>query len=297
MRGARPTSGRAAIVLLTTLGLGAVSAAPAAAAAMDADTKVATWDTAASTLGTAGSLWEPTWTGDRDLNGRLSVLADNLTFANGAVAGGDTFVGARYGTRKNGVLVQEKWAGTGWSAEPVFTTSAAKVERVSLRVGDPGMRYTVRATVYADCFEQPSDSDPVPVPRRFRCTRSDVLEHGGTLVMTMRPASTMTAPGTTSIVLQSAGLTYRQLLRVARNLEQVAGTPTVAGSAQMVGMCRQMVDERMTSNQASAFASEYGYTLRVGSVDGQPMAVTMDYRRDRFTVAIVGDAVTGCTYG
>jgi hypothetical protein len=78
----------------------------------------------------------------------------------------------------------------------------------------------------------------------------------------------------------------------------VAGsTADGAGSAQMVGMCRQMVEGAMTVDQASAFAQSNGYTVRVGSIDGQPQAVTADYRPDRFTVSVVSGAVTGCTYG
>jgi len=65
----------------------------------------------------------------------------------------------------------------------------------------------------------------------------------------------------------------------------------------MVGMCRQMVSGGMTFDQAKAFAESNGYLARVGSIDGEPQAVTADYRPDRFTVDIVSDAVTACQYG
>ena len=108
----------------------------------------------------------------------------------------------------------------------------------------------------------------------------------------------MTAPGTTSIVLRSTGLTYRQLVAVASSLQQVGPSPADgAGSAQMVGMCRQMVAGPMSFDQADAFARSNGYSARIGSLDGQPQAVTADYRPDRFTLDIVAGAVTGCTYG
>jgi hypothetical protein len=58
-----------------------------------------------------------------------------------------------------------------------------------------------------------------------------------------------------------------------------------------------MVTGRMTAAQATAFAESNGYTARVGSIDGQPQAVTADYRPDRFTLDLVGGVVTGCTYG
>jgi hypothetical protein len=152
--------------------------------------------------------------------------------------------------------------------------------------------------VFANCFPQPADADPKPVPKRYRCEKSDVKKTGGVLIMTARPPSQMTAPGNTSIVMQSKGLTYKQLVAAARSLQQVAGSVSDgAGSAQMVGMCRQMVDGSMTFEQAKAFAESNGYSARVGSIDGQPQAVTLDYREDRFTLDMVSNAVTSCQYG
>lgn len=284
----------AAVIALTA------PAGPAWAAdsSLDANEKVASWDLAAARLGTAGSLWEPRRSADLPRTRPIEVLADNLAFANGAVTAGETFAGTRYGTKKRNFWIQEKWADTGWAAEPVTSTSTAKVRNVRVRLGSTGTTTTVTARVYADCFVQPADASPRPIPPRFRCTRGDVLRTGGTLVMTARPPSQMTAPGTTSIVIRSTGLTFAELVSVARSLEQVAGSSGAgAGSAQMVGMCRQMVDARMTFEQASAFAESNGYSARIGSIDGQSLAVTADYRPDRFTVSTVSGAVTSCTYG
>ena len=211
---------------------------------------------------------------------------------------GDTYAGTRYGTQRRGFWIDEKWADTGWAAEPVASTSTAKVRSVRVRLGSPGTSTTVTAQVYADCFVQPTAADPKRIPAGFRCSRGDVLRTGGTLVMTARPPSQMTAPGTTSIVIRSTGLTFAELVAVARSLEQVAGSSGAgAGSAQMVGMCRQMVDQRMTAEQADAVAESNGYSTRVGSIDGESLAVTADYRPDRFTLSTVSGAVTSCTYG
>lgn len=275
-----------------------VSPAVAANGSLDLDAKVGSWDVAAARLGTAGSLWEPQETAGLDRTRRIAVIADNLSFENAAVTAGDTFAGTRYGTARRGFWIEEKWADTGWAAEPVTSTSTAKVRTVRIRLGSPGTTTTVRARVYADCFVQPTDADPKEIPPRFRCTRGDVLRTGGTLVMTARPASQMTAPGTTSVVIRSTGLTFAELVDIARGLEQVAGSAGAgAGSAQMVGMCRQMVDGRMTLEQASAFAESNGYSARIGSIDGVSLPVTADYRPDRFTLATVGGVVTSCTYG
>jgi hypothetical protein len=289
----------AALVAATVAGIGLPSGpATAAPSSFDLDTTATSWDAAAARLGTAGSLWEPTDTAELDRTRKLAVLADSLAFTGGAVTAGDTYAGTRYGSGGRSFWLDEKWADTGWAAQPPTDTSTAAVGPVRIRLGVPGMRATVTAQVSADCFPQPVGRKPVPVPKRFRCARADVLRTGGTLTMTARPASTMTAPGTTSIVIRTTGLSYRELVDIAGSLVQVAGSAADgAGSAQMVAMCRQMVSDRMTVDQASAFAQSNGYAVRVGSVDGVPMAVTMDYRPDRFTVELVANAVTACTYG
>lgn len=277
---------------------GLAGSAHAAPTSADVDDKVATWDLAAARLGTAGSLWEPAKTAGLVLKGRIAVLADNLAIKDGAAVAGDTFAGAEYAAGKKSLSVVEKWANTGWAAEPAFSTSMAKVRNVRIPLGLPGTKIHVTAEVFANCFEQPADADPKPIPPRFRCARSDVRTTGGVLVMTARPASQMTAPGDTSIVLTSTGLRFRQLVAIASSLAQVAGAPgNGAGSAQMIAMCRQMVDGAMTPEQATAFATSSGYSARVGSIDGQPLAVTADFRPDRFTLVVNGGTVSSCTYG
>lgn len=260
--------------------------------------RATSWDQAAAQLGTAGSLWEPVSTAGLKRVGPITVLAEGLTFAKGRAISGDTVAGATYGRGARMFTISEKWANTGWAAEPAFTTSMASVGVASIPIGQPGMRTRVNAMVYANCFMQPTDSDPTDVPRWYRCAKSQVLTTGGVLVMTARPASTMTAPGNTSIVIQSTGLSYSQLVGIAASLQQVAGTPTTSsGSAQMVAMCRQMTTGKMTFDQANAFAQANGYSVRVGSIDGVQQAVTADFRPDRFTMAIKSNVVTACSYG
>lgn len=65
----------------------------------------------------------------------------------------------------------------------------------------------------------------------------------------------------------------------------------------MVALCDQMVADAMTVDDATALAEANGYTARVGSIDGEPQAVTMDYRLDRFTFDVVDGVVTACQYG
>lgn len=276
-----------------------VALAPASSAAVDTALSVTvdTWPEAAAALGTAGSLWQPGYTAGLPLAGKVDVVADQVTVTDGVATGGSTFAGASYRKSTQRIDLVEKWAQTAWAADPQTDISRALVGRVNLRMGDPGMRYTVRAEVFANCYTEAMSGDAPPPPRSLRCSQSDVRTYGGTLRMTMRPASTMDEPGRTTIQIDTTGLTYRQLLRIATSLQQVPGGSTYAGSAQMRGMCAQMVDGRMTADEAGAFAKANGYLLRVGSIDGQPQAVTMDYRTERFTVSTVAGAVTGCTYG
>lgn len=291
----------AAVALLAasvTAGLVLVASVPAGAVDTEFSEKASSWGQAASRLGTAGSLWEPANTAGLARSGRIDVLADNLEFRDAAAVAGDTYAGARYGTRTRNVRIAEKWANTGWSAEPAMSTSMARVGRVRIPIGDPGTRIHVTAQVFANCFPQPTDANPQEIPAGFRCAKADVRRTGGVLIMTARPPSQMTAPGTTSIVIETAGLSYRQLVRIASSLQQVSGAVgDGAGSAQMLAMCRQMADRAMTVQQAQSFAASNGYSARVGSIDGVPQAVTADYRPDRFTLAMVGGAVSGCTYG
>lgn len=290
---------RSLVISAVVSGIAALSGAPAqAATGPDVKARAMSWDQAAARLGTAGSLWDPVSTAGLRRVGPISVLADLLTFANGRAISGDTFAGATYGRGATTFTISEKWANTGWAAEPAFSTSMARVGVVSIAIGQPGMRSRVKALVYANCFVQPTDSDPTSVPSGYRCNRSQVLTTGGVLVMTARPASTMTAPGNTSIVIQTTGLSYSQLVGIAASLQQVAGALTTgSGSGQMVAMCRQMTTGRMTFDQASAFAQSNGYFARVGSSDGMQQAVTADFRPDRFTVAITSNVVTACSYG
>lgn len=287
-----------AVLATTVLGSTLLAAVPASA--VDTSTKATGWDQAAARLGIAGSLWRPTRTQGLALKGQISVLSDNLAFANGAPTAGDTYAGATYGKGSRSFTIGEKWANTGWSADPPPSTERAKVGTITIRLGEPGTQIAVRATISADCFVQPKNADPKPLPDGFRCTRADVKKYGGLLQMTAKPSSTMTAPGNTSIFIDSTGLSYGELVAIAKSLVQVGpiGGNDGAGSAQMQAMCQQMVDGKMTTEQAQAFSTANGYGIvRTGTIDGQPQALTMDYRWDRFTVSLVGGVVTGCTYG
>lgn len=291
---------RIAAVLTGAMTVALIGATPALAAEPPDSSyraEAPTWADAASELGPAGSLWSPGFTAGLALRGQIDVVADQVTVEDGTATGGQTFAGATYGNGRTRIQIAEKWVQTQWAADPQVDISRAPVGRATIRLGYPGEKIALRATVYANCYTKATSGDAPPPPASLRCSRADVERYGGTLIMTARPPSTMTDPGTTSVQIDTTGLTYRQLLRIAASLVQESGGLTVAGSAQMLGMCAQMVAGSMTAQQAGAFARDNEYTLRVGTIDGVPQAVTMDYRTERFTVSTVGGVVTGCTYG
>lgn len=76
----------------------------------------------------------------------------------------------------------------------------------------------------------------------------------------------------------------------------------VSGSAvpvadELAALCEQIVAEALPLDAAVALAEAGGYTTRVGSIDGEPQAVTKDLQEDRMTFEVEADVVTGCTVG
>ncbi len=53
----------------------------------------------------------------------------------------------------------------------------------------------------------------------------------------------------------------------------------------------------LTQPDAEAKATAAGYTTRIGSVDGQPRALTMDYRFDRITLDVEAGRVVRASAG
>lgn len=65
----------------------------------------------------------------------------------------------------------------------------------------------------------------------------------------------------------------------------------------MIALCEQMVADGLSPEDATVLAEENGYVARVGTIDGEPQAVTMDYRLDRFTFEVADGVVVACQYG
>ncbi len=187
-----------------------------------ADTQTArTWAGAAQLAGEDGSLWQPTYRAGLKRSGPISVTTD--TFPNDGDPQQAMAVFASYGNNKRGFTILEKFADTAWAADPEPDRAAAPLGTFTVRLGDPDTSIAIRAEVSANCYLPKDLVNPAPPPSNFRCSKADVKRYGATLTMTAKPPSTMTAPGTTDVVIQSRGISFKQLMRIASNLQQIMG--------------------------------------------------------------------------
>jgi len=58
-----------------------------------------------------------------------------------------------------------------------------------------------------------------------------------------------------------------------------------------------LLAEPLPQDEATQRIEEAGYSWRLGTIDGEPQAVTMDYRIDRLTLTVDNGLVTGATWG
>lgn len=207
---------RLAVASITTaVVLGSALVSPSALA----DTQqVRTWSAAAQEAGQDGSLWKPAYRAGLKLAGPIDVVQE--TFDDGSKA---MSVGATYGDRKRGFTILETYDGYSSALDAEPNRSAAPVGTFTVRLGDPGTSIPIPVRVDANCWEPNDTSNPTPAPKDFRCSKADVKTYGATLTMTAKPSSTMTAPGTTDIIIQSQGISFRQLIRISSNLQQITG--------------------------------------------------------------------------
>jgi hypothetical protein len=114
-----------------------------------------------------------------------------------------------------------------------------------------------------------------------------------TVAAALVAAATLVGCGSTSTATLPA-----EAISAAESAASAAGDAGgVPGTPEMTALCDQMVAEGMSPDDATALAAQSGYIARVGMVDGEAMALTMDFREDRFTFEVESDVVVGCTYG
>jgi hypothetical protein len=152
-------------------------------------------------------LWEPSYTVGLRRAREIDVVAYPVDRSRA------TFVGSTYGKRVPSFTLAQKGSANSWAARPVEHSSERLVETVSIRIGPPGAKRPARARVYANC-------DRVDRAQGGRCERRDVARFGGAVVLMARATAGGT-PTATDVRIDSTGLSYQQLLRIARGLQPV----------------------------------------------------------------------------
>lgn len=68
-------------------------------------------------------------------------------------------------------------------------------------------------------------------------------------------------------------------------------------SAEQQDFLADLLAEPLPQDEATSMIEEAGYVWRLGTIDGEPQAVTMDYRIDRLTLTVDDGLVTDATWG
>jgi len=161
-------------------------------------------------------LWRPTYTAGLRRNGPIDVIAY------GSAGKRATFAGSTYGKRVPSFTLAQKASQTRWAAVPVEQDSAGLVKSERIRIGRPGATRVVRARIFANCRGADSSaSDSTVGAASRRCSRADVARFGGVAEVLAR-TTVSGEPRATTVRIDSNGLSYRQLVRVARGLVPVS---------------------------------------------------------------------------
>lgn len=197
----------AAIPLVASVASASVLMSSPVAAADDVVRAATSYAAADAALGGEVLLWEPSYTAGLRRTREIDVVAYRSDRSKA------TFVGSTYGKRVPSFTLAQKGSGNSWAARPVEHSSERLVETISIRIGPPGAKRPARARVYANC-------DRLDRAPGNRCERRDVARFGGAVVLMARTTAGG-APSATDIRIDSTGLSYRQLLRIARGMQPV----------------------------------------------------------------------------
>jgi|688.fasta_scaffold51818_4 hypothetical protein len=80
--------------------------------------------------------------------------------------------------------------------------------------------------------------------------------------------------------------------------DSASASPSDQGDASPMEEFRlKLIADRLPEAEAGARTEGSGYSWRVGEIDGEPQAVTMDYREDRLTFTVENGIVTDAVWG
>jgi hypothetical protein len=292
----------------------------------DVDDSFKSYNAAGQLMDGAAVVYKPTYIASLKRSGKIVVATDDLLLTDGRIAGGETYIGARYGTKEEKFTVHQKVGGTNWSSDegdlffcagkemcnqwwwgfPTLHPEWDIVDYIKLTLGDPGEESTVNARVFARCNEEPSGSQSQE-EEAGRCEKSDVVD-GAIISYTVKGTESDRknrdkhdgVMAGTNIVIESEGLSYSELRSVAESMTPVSPRASrdslLLVPVTMLSICEQAIAAG-TFKAARQVANANGYTARVSSIDGFPQNGTADFRTDRINVELVGGRVASCTYG
>ena len=191
-------------VAASSVAMSSLFTAPTVFGAEDVVRATSDYTSADSALGRQVLLWGPSFTAGLTRNDAIDVIA----YGSGARRA--TFVGSTYGRRLPSFTVAQKNFDDRWAARPVEHPTQGLVGVVPVAVGEPGSERSVRARVFANC-RQPDGSGP------RRCRASDVQTFGGAVELVAR-GDVAGVQQATDVRIDSTGLSYGQLLRIAQSL-------------------------------------------------------------------------------
>lgn len=119
---------------------------------------------------------------------------------------------------------------------------------------------------------------------------------------TFNPGGQALAVGEATVTLTAPDGTVRTVAVTVT--PQLASDPAgaIGGSADPAtaaaqAACDQIVEGKLTQADAEALVATAGLESRIGSVDGEPNALTMDYNPSRVTLTLESGVVTACIVG
>ena len=192
--------------VVTVLVIGGILPAPSFSANAIVES-FPTWQRAALTLNSKGNLYYPTKRANLIQESRIDVLAFTRKPKSGnGVRYSSMLVTVNYTNRHGSFSLMEKYSNTTWAARRVADPGQRIVSKRTIKIDASATK--VQSTIYANCAVPEPDS---AVQLKKVCSRADVKLFGGLLVMEI--------PGRTSIIIESVGLTFQQLIAIARGLK------------------------------------------------------------------------------
>lgn len=200
---------RLLFIVFSALVISGMLAGPASSVPAVVDS-YSTWQRAALALDAKGILYYPSFRAGLKQDSRIDVLAfTRKTKSGNGVKYSSMLITGSYKDRDESFSLMEKFASAKWAARRVADPGQRIVTQRIIKMKESGTK--VRSTIYANCAAPVNDTS---VKQKEVCSRAEVKSFGGLLVMEM--------PGATSIIIESNGLTFQQLITIARGLKPLA---------------------------------------------------------------------------